>query len=258
MKTVMVLTIVQWFCNFSYGFILPLETVLSKTVALSGNQIFSVEQDVLFKFGAEDFVIRETWLIEGDKNLQLTAVGLGTLKDSFRMITIYNGKSKTTLFGKTKQTQLTNSDFFEKYLSVRSAESFKNYLNLLSIQPAVRLSRASGASAFAIGEISPPETSKPQLWIDQDSFQVRKLRFLSQSEVSFEDYETFGKLPYPKTKKVSWGEHTATIKVRQVTTKVKANLASFYPQNLDQPSEVLLTSKGDVGLVIEDFYKRFR
>ncbi len=254
----MVLTIVQWFCSFSYGFILPLETVLNKTVSLSGNQIFSVEQDVLFKFGAEDFVIRETWLIEGDKNLKLSATGLGVLKDSFRLNTVYNSRSKTTLFGKNKQTELTNSDFFEKYTSVRSADSFKNYLNLLSIQPVVRLARANGASAFAIGEISPPENGKPQIWIDQDSFQIRKIRFLSQSEVSFEDYEMFGRIPYPRTKKIFWGEHTATIKVRQVSTKVKANLSSFYPQNLDQPSEISLTTRGDVGLVIQDFYKRFR
>lgn len=238
---------------------MPLETVVKKTVALSGNQIFTVEQDVIFKFGAEDFVIRETWLIEGDKNLKLTAVGVGSLKDMFRLVTIYNSKSKTTLYGKTKQTELTNSDFFERYLTVRSPDSFKNYLSLLSIPASIRLSRAGGATAFAIGEPSTPDIGKPHVWIDQDTFQLRKLRFLSESEVSLEDYAMYGKgFRHPKTKKIAWGEQNVLIKVRGVSTKTNATLSSFYPQNLDQPSEITLASKGNVGLVIQDFYKRFR
>ena len=116
----MVLTIVQWFCSFSYGFILPLDTVLTKTVALSGNQIFSVEQDVIFKEAGEDFIVRENWLIEGDKNLKLTAVGLGSLKDLLKLTFVYNSKHKTSLVGKTKTSENVSSDFFERYLSIRS------------------------------------------------------------------------------------------------------------------------------------------
>lgn len=267
MKTVSVLTIVQCFfvfCvgvlgNLSYGYILPLDVVLNKSVAQSGNQIFSVEQDVIFTFEAEDFVIRETWLIEGDKNLKLTAVGLGPLKDLFRLVTIYNSKSKTTLFGKTKQTVLTNSDFFERYISIRSADSYRNYFSLLSVTPSIRLSRAAGTTAFAIGEPSTTDITTPHFWIDQNTFNLKKIRFLSESEVSFNDYNLFGKtIYYPKTKKVSWGQQNVTIKVRQVSLKTGANLTSFYPQKLDQPSEITLSTKGNVGIVIQDFYKRFR
>ena len=267
MKTVSVLTIVQWFfvfcvCLFenqSYGYILPLDVILNKSVAQSGNQIFSVEQDVIFTFEAEDFVIRETWLIEGDKNLKLTAVGLGPLKDLFRLVTVYNSKSKTTLFGKTKQTVLTNSDFFERYISIRSLDSYKNYLALLSVAPTVRLSRAAGTTAFAIGEPSTSDITTPHFWIDQNTFHTKKIRFLSESEVSFEDHTLYGKtIYYPKTKKVSWGQQNVTIKVKQVALKTGANLSSFYPQKLDQPSEITLSSKGNAGIIIQDFYKRFR
>lgn len=267
MKTVSVLTMVQWFfvfCagllgNLSYGYVLPLDVILSKSVAHSGNQIFSVEQDVIFTFDAEDFIIRETWLIEGDKNLKLSAVGVGPLKDLFRLVTVYNSKSKTTLFGKTKQTVLTNSDFFERYVSIRSTDSFRNYLALLSIAPSVRLSRAGGTTAFAVGEPSTGDITMPHFWMDQNTFHIKKIRFLSESEVSFDDYNLYGKtIYYPKTKKVSWGQQNVTIKVRQVSLKTGASLASFYPQKLDQPSEITLTTKGNVGIVIQDFYKRFR
>ena len=174
-------------------------------------------------------------------------------------MTVYNSKSKTTLFGKTKQTVLTSTDFFERYISIRSAESFKNYLSFLSVAPSIRLSRAAGTTAFAIGEPSASDLGKPHFWLDQNTFQIRKIRFTSESEARFEDYNLYGKtIYYPKIKKVSWGQQNVTIKVRQVSLKTNATLASFYPQKLDQPSEITLSSKGNVGVVIQDFYKRFR
>ena len=258
MKTVMLLTIVQLICSFSYGFILPLETVLTKSVALNGNQIFSIEQDVIFKSGSEDFVIRENWLIEGDKNLKMTATGQGALKDLFRMTTVYNSKTKTMMTGKNKVSEYVTPDFFERYLSIRSTDSFKKYLTELTIVPSIRLSRAAGSVAFAIGEPSPVNLPHPQLWIDQELFEIRKLRLPSSAEITLDDYEVNKLIHYPRTKKISWAGHEIVIRVRQISTKTKASLAAFYPQNLDQPSEVNLASKGEVGLFIQDFYKRFR
>lgn len=257
MKTAFVLTMVLGFYNFSYGFVLPLQTAMKKSVALSGNQIFSVEQDVIFKGDVEDVVIKESWLIEGDKNLVLTATGQGSLKDLFRLVVVYNSKNKTTMVGKNRLSEPVNLDFFERYLSIRSVASFAGYLNDLSIAKNIRLSRVSGAPALAIGE---PSTNilKPQIWLDQDTFQIRKIRFPTETEVSFEDYLAYDKVWYPKTKVVNWGNKSATIRVRQVSTKVKATLANFYPQKLDQPSEINLANKGQLGLTIQEFYTRFR
>ena len=254
----MVLTIVQWFCSFSYGFILPLDFVLTKSVSLSGNQIFSVEQDVIFKSGSEDFVVRENWLIEGDKNLKLMATGQGPLKDLIKMVVVYNSKNKTILSGKNKISEPVSADFFERYLSIRSLDSFKKYLFDLSIDPVVRLSRAAGSIAFAVGEPSPANSVRPQLWIDQELFEIRKLRLPSTAELTLEDYAIYKQIHYPRLKKLSWSNQTVVIKVRKVSTKTSATLASFYPQKLDQPSELNLTSKGDIGFLIQDFYKRFR
>lgn len=257
MKTALILTIVVAFSNFSYGFILPLQPAMKKTVALSGNQIFSVDQDVIFKSDSEDLVIKENWLIEGDKNLILTATGQGSLKDLFKMVIFYNSKNKTIMVGKSRQTEPVNPDFFERYLSIRSLASFANYLNDLSVAPLIRLSRVAGLPAFAIGE---PSTNilKPQVWLDQETFQIRKVRFPSEAQVSFDDYAAYDKIWYPRLKVVNWGHQSATIKVRQVTTKIKASLANFYPQKLDQPSEASLSSKGPIGLTIQEFYTRFR
>lgn len=258
MKTFILLTIVQLTSLFSYAYIMPLDAVLKKNTALSGNQIFAVEQDVIFKDAIREYIVHESWLIEGDKNLKVTATGVGDLKDSFRYVAIYNNKNKTTLNGKNKISQATDADFFERYLAVRSVDSYKNYLHDLKINPAVRLSRAGGATAYAVGEPSPAGTLKPQLWIEQDAFTLRKLRAPSEAEFSFNDYAAYGTIQYPKTKLVSWAGKEVQIKVRSVSTKTGATLNTFYPQNLDQPSEILISNKGPIAVTIEDFYKRFR
>jgi hypothetical protein len=257
MKTALILTIVLGFYNFSYGFVIPLQPALKKAVALSGNQIFSVDQDVIFKSDAEDVVIKENWLIEGDKNLILTATGQGSLKDLFRVVIYYNSKNKTMVIGKNKQSEVVSNDFFERYLTIRSVASFANYLTDLGVAKNIRISRVAGSPSLAIGD---PSTNflKPQVWLNQDTFQIRKMRFPSEAEVSFDDYAQYDKMSYPRLKVVSWGHQTVTIKVRQISTKVKANLTNFYPQKLDQPSEINLISKGPIGLTIQEFYTRFR
>lgn len=265
MKTSLILSIlttVQCICVLifskpSYGFVIPLDTALTKAVVQSGNQIISVDQDVIFKGDSEDLVIKENWLIEGDKNLVLTATGQGSLKDLFRVSVVYNSKNKTFIQGKNKVTELVNNDFFERYLSIRSTNSFKNYLSDLNIAKNIRLSRVAGVPAFAIGEPS-ANFLKPHFWIEQETFQIRKIRFPSESELTLDDYTSFDKINYPKTKTLTWGRQTVVIKVRQVSTKVKATLANFYPQKLEQPSEMNLSSKGQLGLAIQEFYTRFR
>lgn len=259
MKTFLTLTIVQTISLFSYGFILPLDLILEKNVATSGNQILLVEQDVFLKEGLHEVVIRESWQIEGDKNLRLTATGLGELKDSVKIVAIYNGKTRTTMIGKNRVTHPAPTDFFEKLLSVRSLHSFKTYLSDYSIDPSVRLSRADGSISFAVGQPSPIGSLKPQLWFQQDNFQIRKIRFPSESEITFSDFATVSpKLTYPKLKKIEWSGKTAIIKVKNIVDKTKIPISNFYPQNIETPSELVVSRKNGMGALIEDFYTRFR
>ena len=55
------------------AYILPLDTIMEKNIAQSGRRIISVDQDVIFRNGISELVVKENWLIEGDKNLILTA-----------------------------------------------------------------------------------------------------------------------------------------------------------------------------------------
>lgn len=240
------------------AFILPLETIIEKNIAQTGRRILSIDQDVVFKNGIYEIVIKENWLIEGDKNLILTATGTGLLKE-LKINFLYNNKTKTYIVGQ-KFSESVSHEFFERYLSLRSANSFKSMLQDLNIKPEVRLSRADGAVAFAIGEPSSDGRLNPQVWIDQDFFRTRKIRTTYESEITLSDYGSYfnDQVSYPKFKKIEWAGHNVTIRVKSVTIKQGASLALFYPSKLDKPTNINLTNAGTLAWEIEEFYKRFR
>lgn len=260
MKTLVILTLVQLVSVFSFGYILPLDVILQKNAALAGNSIISVDQEVIFKDSYKEFVVKENWLIEGDRNLRLTARGAGELKDLVSIAAVYNNKNKTSISGKNRQSRPFGEDFFEKYLAIKSKESFQNYFKEMGISPNVRLSRAAGAVCFAVGD--PPKTAtstpSPEVWFDQDSFRLAKMRFPGNAEVEFSDYAVYNNVHYPRKKLVTWGDKTVTIRVLKVSTKTSTTIKSFYPESLEQASEISVSRLGGMGASIEEFYKRFR
>lgn len=254
----LVLTIVQLISVFADAYILPLDTILQKTTELAGNKIISVEQNVIFKDGKNEYTIKEEWLIEGDKNLKLKASGVGELKNFFKVHYLYNNKKRTELSGKNKVVTDVTRELFERYLAIKSVGSYLSYLKDLGISDKVRLSRAGGTVSFAIGEPSTAEALSPQIWIDQDFFHLLKIRFPSEADIEFSNYKEYGDIHYPRLKVVTWADKSVVIKVKKVTVKTAASIKSFYSDTLDLPTEIMLASKGDVGLKIEEFYKRFR
>lgn len=237
---------------------MPLDTILKKSIVHSGKTIVAIEQNVIFREGNTDYVIKEEWLIEGDKNLKLTATGVGELKDVFKLNYLYNNKKRTQIVGKSRVVTEATRELIEKFLAVKSMDSYLNYLKELGISNRVRLSRSSGTISFAIGEPSTERALSPQFWIEQDYFHLNKIRFTTEAEVEFTEYKTYGTLQYPDLKFVAWADKGAIIKVTKVSTKTGATIKSFYPQTLDQPSKMNLANKGALGQKIEEFYKRFR
>jgi uncharacterized protein YacL (UPF0231 family) len=240
------------------AYIPPIAFILDQSSKTTGKEIISIDQEVHFTVGNEEAVIKENWLIEGDKNLKVTAQGQGLFKQNINYTAVYNGKFRTVVVAKNRQTSNLNSDFFQKYLFIRSANSFKSYLNDLSILPEVRLSRVDGRVGFAIGQ---PTESKynPQIWIDQDEFMVRKIRMPSETEVAMSDFVEFKPGFYiARTQVINWAGVTAKVKLMKVVAKPKESLNAFYPQNLDTPSEITFSNQTPMTQVIQSFYTRFR
>lgn len=254
----LVLTLVQLVSLKSQGYILPLENILQKTAATAGNAILSVEQDVQFKDGLKTFVVKESWLIEGDRNLRLTARGVGELKDAVNLNYVYNNKNRTKLVGKNKTVQPAGADFFEKLLAIKSKDSYLSYVKELGIGEEVRLSRASGAICFAIGNISEVGSLQPQFWIDQNAFRLAKVRYTDGADIEFGNFVEKDGAHYPRQKTVNWDGKSVTITVTKVAMAKSTSIKSFYPDSLETSSFLNPAVAGLAASSIEEFYSRFR
>lgn len=253
-----VMTLVQFISSLAGAYILPLENILQKNAALAGAGILSVEQDVHFTEAGKTYTVHETWLIEGDRNLRLTARGLGELKDAVNLTYLYNGKNRTQKTGTNRQTKVAGADFYEKFLGIKSKDSYPAYLKELGISEQVRLSRAGGHVCFAVGDMSPSMTQlNPQIWFEQDSFRLAKIRFSSQAEVDFTDYEERNGVHYPKKKQIEFNGQTVSVNVTKFGPST-SSLRDFYPETVEAASILNTSAVGTVGAQVEAFYTRFR
>lgn len=266
MKSALRLTLVTTILAFSvlsastaWTFVLPLDFVVQKNVTKTGRTSISIDQEVTFKVGKDSLKTQETWQIEGDRNLKVSAVGLEPYKENIKVNSLFNSKQKTQVVGKNKiQTQVGN-DFYQRLLFIRSTDSFMQYLRELGISEKVRLSRADGRVCIAIGESSLGEDKSPQIWIDQDDFLIRKIRMPSGTEINLSDYVKVSEdFWIAKTQVIKWGGATATIKVKTFSTKNVGSIQQFYPQTFEAPTTLSFNESGSVSQVVEDFYKRFR
>jgi len=262
-KTIVCLVLIQ--SSFALAYIPEIPFVLKKASTTTGRKIIQIEQEVTFKVGEEEAKVDETWLIEGDKNLKLSAVGKNLYKESIKLNYLYNGKNKTFLTGKNKNVAPVNLDFFQRYLFIRSQSSFINYLKELNI-PAmdksnIKLSRADGVITFLIGQPS-EQNLNPQVWIGQDDFVVRKIRTPSAAEITLSQITSFPKDVYvAKAQTITWQNSqpiTVQIRIKKIDVDAGGSLTNFYPQNLDMPSEMTFANKTPLTAVVEEFYSRFR
>lgn len=266
MKSALRLTLVTTILAFSFiipstgwTFVLPLDFVVKKTVAKTGRSPISIDQEITFKAGKDSLKTQENWLIEGDRNLKVSAFGLEPYKENIKVNSLFNSKQKTQVLGKTKTQTAVGNDFYQRLLFIRSSDSFMQYLRELGISEKTRLSRADGRVSIAIGRPSQGEDKSPQIWIDQDEFLIRKIRMPSGTEISLSDYvKVNDDFWIAKTQVIKWAGVTATVKVKNFSVKNAATIQQFYPQNFEAPTELAFNESSSIAQVVEDFYKRFR
>jgi hypothetical protein len=246
------------------AYIPELGFILKKSSQTNGKKIMRIEQELTFKVGDDEAKIDETWLVEGDKNLKVSAVGKNLYKENIKLNYLYNGKTRTFMSGKNKNVSQVTSDFYQRYLFIRSKDSFLGYLKDLNISNDVRLSRADGVISFAIG-LPSDKVLNPQFWISQDDFILRKIRTSTSAEISLSQIANLSNdVSVAKVQNISWLSLTTNlnvsvqIKIKKVDLAAVGNISNFYPQNIESPSEITFANKTLLTQVIEDFYSRFR
>ena len=120
----------------------------------------------------------------------------------------------------------------------------------------IRLSRAGGTIAYAIGTPSPEDQELPGFWIEQDQFVLRKFRLPTKAEVTADKYSSYARgLMYPRTQVIRWGNNQVTVQTISVSSRTKDAFNQF-GQKAATKMEAL--NSLPAAATVEEFYKRFR
>ena len=250
-------------------------TIVKKMVSNNGRREYKIVREVKISSPERQLTTREVWTVAyGDK--MKVHVSSTDPNNPWSFVILYSGKNRKTLSqNKNIKSFKKSPDFFEPLFHDRSSRSLMTRLvsykfmpdwisttpppayvdgkTKMTPEPFVRLTPMEGRVNYMIG--SPNDTqggsNQTLLWVEQDSFLIRKGRLRSKAEFVNNNYQSFsGGLKLPSEQLISWSDKVANVKVltaERVRTKKK---------------DWSLTAK-DSGAIpvdglIKEFYSRFR
>ena len=246
-----------------FAYIPPTKVILEKTVENAGTTAYQIEKEIRFS-NPEIPVLKETWYIENDRAMRLTvspATGAGP-----RLTILYTGNAKTILISGSRTSTRILDEMSERFFHFHRTENFIQALSALHILTTTqgnldlaRLNRSQGVVNFGIGHPTDEgaKASSPYIWIDQDAFVIRKIRFNEDTELLANNYQIFPKgLNYPMITRLDWDQEKVKMTTLSVTMVKKFPPTVFQPTALED-SSAFLTSMSRWKPVSE-FYSRFR
>ena len=133
--------------------------------------------------------------------------------------------------------------------------------------PLARLTRISGVITYALGRPAPAQASTPNpgIWIEQDRFHLKKIRFDDRSEVFVDEYKKFGRRWFPRSRTVKWRNHEiliSTVNIEKIVIGPKTRVflkPGSLNKILPQKSAEKTTEEPPLTLsIMNEFYQRFR
>lgn len=258
-------------------------TISSRLAKNSGKGAFVIEQEVQFRSLAEPITLRERWTVENGETMRLSVFAPKSSKDAAKFEALYREGKRTApdLIGSLKTTNV-GGEFIESFQHFRSGKGFLDALVRSRIvpgsflrerprptkadkvvhqpEPYVRLGRTGGVVAWVFGEPSPIESSKlnAQVWIGQDEFLLRRLRFPSQAEMTATNFiSSPGSLVFPKERTVTWDNNTVVIRVLSVKPAPAGSAAQALAANSLTAADAK-SAKLPEQPQVKEFYSRFR
>jgi hypothetical protein len=282
LSALFVTLIICLFSQISLAYIPPTKMILQRVAENSGSGTYTIEQEVQLSVGLEPIYLKETWVVENERNMRLTVTGTKDLKDLVKLQFVYTGGQKWRLRDGRREASKIPEEFTERYFHIRSTENLIAYLQQLKIlpslsgrksvpkkgedfkyesEPFVRLGRSEGTISYAFGSPTPPDQKvlNPGLWVEQDQFLIRKIRFPTQAEVTAENFAPFARgLNFPKLRTIQWNQNTVYVRLLNVAGKSAAGPQAFQAASLEVPYTVKNLPNASAQTLIEEFYSRFR
>lgn len=263
-------------CEFTYAALLPSRFVFERVIEQNPKQGFILEQEIAFG-EADPFMVKETWQVHGPELKRLTVTDMQNQKVIFSAI--YRNKKRMTNQDGQLRTQSFSAEFLQKIFFIQSTTEFAQFAVQLGVvpnnvlapaqtaskssqftykeEPYVRLARSQGTVTYAYGPVSlSAEERFPGLWIEQDLFQIKKIRFPSKATLTVGSYSNVApKIFIPKDWSLEWDGKFAKMKIKGSTFKpVDASKLQSIPLEISQFGEI---SKSQYRTQVEEFYSRF-
>lgn len=267
------------FCSNAYSYIPSSDYVIGRVVKSHGKGTYSIENEVTFRSEAETLTAKESWIIQDGETMRLS-VKAGSLLLTF----IYNdGK---VFFAEEEGKVLTRKlsiESLERYFHARTEKTLSDLLmsaKVLSlnplrprprprdlktvkpeIDPFMRLVRIAEDPMILISNSSDSKESmsSPGIWIDQDNYTIRKIKFPSQTEVLASNYQSLSnELIAPRLRTVNWGQNSVEIRLIKASGIAKSKDLESQFSTSTLGNSTLQWGNSSLLTQIKEFYQRFR
>ncbi len=263
----------KWLLSFiflssvSYAYIPPTRVILEKVSDNAGKAFYQVERNVRFS-NPEIPILHESWSVESERALRLTVTPITRAGDAPlpKLTFLYVKGLKYWNSNGSKVTGKISDEMLERFFHFKHSENLIQLLKQLGIISTAqgnldlaRLNRSQGVVTYGIGRPTDAGSrpTSPYLWVGQDTFLIRKIRFSENTELIANDYENFPKgLSYPMILHLNWSDQKVKMNTLSVSLVKKFKPTVFQSSQLEdiRPFENAFSRWSEV----IEFYKRFR
>ena len=251
------------------------KTIIKKMSRNNGRDTYTLVREVTLQSPNNQIKAKETWTIANGDKMKVHVQSMNPENPWSFVISYDKGKRQTLTTGNKVKSFPKSPEFFEPLFHDRSYNSLTNRMvdyrfipewvtetpdpdydkgkTQMTEEPFVRLAPIEGSVSYALGanKNASGDNNRTTLWVEQDSFLIKKGRLRSKAEFVNSVFQTYtGGLKLPTEQTISWGDNSAQIKVMAVDTlnSKNANFALDPSQSGNIPSDPL----------IKEFYSRFR
>lgn len=275
MKVLIIGFVITFTAHPCFAYVPRAKTIIKKMTLNNGRRDYKIVREVSIEADEKQIRAREVWTVANGDKMKLEVSSLDPNQD-WNFVVIYNKGQRKTLSAKGAVKSFKKSrDFFEPLFHDRYHKSLMRRMvqhrfipdwtkdtpppayskgkTLMTPEPYISLEPMEGSVSYAIGAKKSQSGGKSQthLWVEQDSFLIKKGRLSSGAEFINSNFQTFtGGLKLPSEQTISWNNKVAKVKLLAVNrTKTNKKDFSFAKKTASSiPSEKL----------IKEFYSRFR
>lgn len=268
--------------SLSQAYIPSSKMILDKVVDNALKTPLYVEQEVHLVSSQSSVFLKEQWLFESENSFRVIVHGEKDLQDLIHFqINVFDNQRSSSLTGST-QTSRSSHPLFEKVFFIKNADNLKRFLvqqeivgndifnsqNFKKIpgnngfqhqaEPFLRLGRVGGIVSYIFGSAPRDESRTPGFWVEQDLFNILKLRNAQGEEFRAEKVVSFSRgARWSKEMQFSWGAPQSTAQIQTSTVKVAdSNHRQLFQKRMDRRGQEFERHSGKN--LVEEFYSRFR